>query len=78
MNSDRILGEWKQVSGKLRERWGELIGDDDQASTGRREQIAGRIQRRYGAVSDGADLALAQWRRRRASLGFLSEGGSAP
>ena len=26
MNEDRIKGQWKQLSGKLKEKWGKQIG----------------------------------------------------
>jgi uncharacterized protein YjbJ (UPF0337 family) len=40
---DRIAGNWKQFSGKARERWGELTDDDLSVIAGRREQFVGKI-----------------------------------
>ena len=28
MNEDRIKGQWKQLSGKVKARWGKLTDDD--------------------------------------------------
>ena len=52
MNMDRIEGNWKQISGKLKEKWGQLTDDDLTQIDGRREQLEGKIQERYGAGKD--------------------------
>ncbi|MFZ5509417.1 MAG: CsbD family protein, partial [Pseudomonadota bacterium] len=44
MNRDRIEGNWKQLKGKIKERWGELTDDELDQIEGRREQLAGKIQ----------------------------------
>ena len=43
MNWDRIEGNWKQFSGKVKERWGKLTDDDLQVINGRLEQLEGKI-----------------------------------
>lgn len=48
MNRDRIEGNWKQVTGKAKEQWCKLTEDDLPVLTGRRDQLAGKIQERYG------------------------------
>ena len=52
MNWDRIQGNWKQVAGKAKAQWGKLTDDDLDVVAGRREQLAGRIQERYGIAKD--------------------------
>ena len=64
MNWDRIEGEWKQLSGKVREHWGKLTDDDIDVVAGRRDQLAGKIQERYGVAKDEAELQIASWERR--------------
>lgn len=63
MNWDRIEGQWKQVKGKAREQWGKLTDDDLDVVAGRREQLAGRIQERYGVAKDEAERQVAAWER---------------
>lgn len=58
---DRIAGNWKQFSGKARERWGELTDDDITVIEGRREQLVGKIQERYGIITDQAERQVADW-----------------
>ena len=58
MNWDRIEGNWKQLSGKVRQQWGKLTDDDLDVIDGRREQLAGRIQEVYGISKDEADMQI--------------------
>jgi len=54
MNEDRIKGQWKQLAGKLRQKWGKLTDNDLQTAEGNSEYLAGRIQERYGVAKDEA------------------------
>jgi uncharacterized protein YjbJ (UPF0337 family) len=63
MNWDRIAGQWKQVTGKAKERWGKLSDDDLDVVAGRRDQLAGKIQARYGLAKEEAERQLAAWER---------------
>jgi len=58
MNWDRIEGNWKQLSGKVRQQWGKLTDDDLDMIDGRREELAGRIQEVYGISKDEADRQI--------------------
>jgi len=61
MNWDRIEGNWKQVVGKARAQWGKLTDDDFNIVAGRREQLAGKIQERYGVAKEDADKQISEW-----------------
>jgi uncharacterized protein YjbJ (UPF0337 family) len=61
MNWDRIEGNWKQVTGKAKVQWGKLTNDDLDVIAGRREQLAGKIQERYGVAKDDADKQVTEW-----------------
>jgi uncharacterized protein YjbJ (UPF0337 family) len=63
MNWDRIQGDWKQVTGKAKEQWGKLTEDDFTVVAGRRDQLAGKIQERYGVAKDEAENQIAAWER---------------
>jgi len=54
MNWDRIEGNWKQFTGKIKEKWGQLTDDDLTNINGKREQLEGKIQQRYGIGKDQA------------------------
>jgi uncharacterized protein YjbJ (UPF0337 family) len=62
MSWDRIEGNWKQFSGKVKERWGQLTTDDGLARVnGNREQLEGILQERYGYAKDKARSEIDSW-----------------
>lgn len=54
MNRDTAAGNWKQLKGKAKERWGKLTDDDLDIAEGKADQLAGKIQERYGKSKDEA------------------------
>ncbi len=54
MNWDQIEGKWKQFGGMFREKWGKLTDDDWQVVGGKKDQLVGRIQERYGMAKEQA------------------------
>ena len=48
MDWNQVQGNWKQLRGKAKEKWGKLIDDDLNVIEGRREQLEGKLQQRYG------------------------------
>lgn len=61
MNWDRIEGNWKQFSGKVKEKWGQLTDDDLTRINGNREQLEGALQERYGYAKDQAKAEIDRW-----------------
>ncbi|HLJ15652.1 MAG TPA: PqqD family peptide modification chaperone [Bryobacteraceae bacterium] len=55
MNWDQMEGKWKQYKGQAREKWGKLTDDDLDVIDGRRQQLVGRIQERYGIAREAAE-----------------------
>ncbi|HCF9543892.1 TPA: CsbD family protein [Pseudomonas aeruginosa] len=55
MNSDVIKGKWKQLTGKIKERWGDLTDDDLQAADGHAEYLVGKLQERYDWSKERAE-----------------------
>jgi uncharacterized protein YjbJ (UPF0337 family) len=55
MNWDQVEGKWKQYKGQAKERWGKLTDDDLDVIDGRRQQIVGKIQERYGITKEAAE-----------------------
>ena len=64
MNWDRIEGGWKQLTGKVKEQWGKLTDDDLTEIAGKRDQLAGKIQARYGVAKDEAERQLDDFAKR--------------
>jgi uncharacterized protein YjbJ (UPF0337 family) len=58
MNSDQIKGNWKQLTGKIKEQWGKLTDDDLTTINGRRDQLLGKLQERYGYTKEQAEREI--------------------
>jgi uncharacterized protein YjbJ (UPF0337 family) len=61
MNWDRVEGNWKQFKGKMTEYWGKLTEDDLDVIQGRRDQLVGKIQERYGIARDEAERQVSDF-----------------
>jgi uncharacterized protein YjbJ (UPF0337 family) len=55
MNEDRIKGQWKQLAGKAKAKWGRLTDDDLKVAEGDSEYLAGKVQERYGIARAEAE-----------------------
>jgi len=63
MDWTRLEGNWKQTKGRVKERWGKLTDDDLTAIAGRRDQLEGMIQERYGYAKERARKEIDDWYR---------------
>jgi len=63
MNWDRIEGNWKQFRGRAQQHWGKLTNDDLDVVEGRRQELVGKIQERYGIARDEAERQVDTWIR---------------
>jgi uncharacterized protein YjbJ (UPF0337 family) len=46
MNWDQIEGNWKQLKGTVKERWGKLTNNDLDVIAGKRDQLLAKLQER--------------------------------
>ena len=58
MNEDTLKGQWTQLKGRVREKWGKLTDDDLDVIAGKKDQLAGKLQARYGYAKDQAEKEL--------------------
>ena len=63
MNWDQVKGNWKQFQGKVKEKWGKLTDDDLKVIAGKRDQLAGILQQRYGYEKAQAEKELDDFTR---------------
>ena len=61
MDWNRVEGNWKQMKGKVKEKWGNLTDDDLDRAAGQRDQLEGIIQKRYGVAKDQARKDVDDW-----------------
>lgn len=55
MNWDEIKGNWKQFTGEVKAKWGELTDDEITEAEGDRDVLVGKIQERYGIAKEEAE-----------------------
>jgi uncharacterized protein YjbJ (UPF0337 family) len=63
MNWDIVEGNWRQFTGKVRQQWAKLTDDDLDLIAGKREELAGRVQERYGITRDLAEQQIKEWEK---------------
>jgi uncharacterized protein YjbJ (UPF0337 family) len=68
MNWDTMKGQWKQFRGKVQEKWGQLTDDDLDRIEGKRDQLVGAVQKRYGIARDEAEEQVKEFES--ASVGW--------
>jgi uncharacterized protein YjbJ (UPF0337 family) len=61
MNWDQISGNWKKFEGSAKVRWGKLTDDDVAVVQGRRDQLVGKLQERYGYARNVAEQEIDDW-----------------
>jgi uncharacterized protein YjbJ (UPF0337 family) len=63
MNWDQIAGNWKQAKGNVKEKWGQLTDNDLTTINGKRDQLVGHVQERYGIAKDEAERQVKEWEK---------------
>ncbi|MCP8896892.1 CsbD family protein [Shinella daejeonensis] len=61
MNWDIIQGSWQEYKGKAQAEWGRLTDDDLDVIEGRRIELSGKLQQRYGIAREEADRQIEEW-----------------
>lgn len=64
MNWDQIEGRWKEFKGKARETWGDLTDDEYDRVAGKRDQMVGLMQKKYGESKEAAEKRVDDWASR--------------
>jgi len=61
MNWEQIESRWKQLMGSAKENWSKLSDDDLQEISGKREQLATKIEETYGITRREAEKQVWDW-----------------
>jgi uncharacterized protein YjbJ (UPF0337 family) len=65
MNWDSMEGQWMQMKGKMKEKWGKLTDDDWKQIAGKKDQFLGKLQERYGYSREQAESDLSDWEKQQ-------------
>jgi uncharacterized protein YjbJ (UPF0337 family) len=58
MNKHIIEGNWKQITGKLKQQWGKFTDDDIKEMDGTYEALQGKLEEIYGYERDKAEKEI--------------------
>jgi len=63
MDKDTFAGQWKQVKGKILQRWGELTNDDLARINGKWDIFVSVLQKKYGYSREQAEVEIDHFMR---------------
>ncbi len=52
MNSTQIKGNWNEMKGKLKQKYGQLTDDDLTYVDGKEDELVGRLQQKLGKTKE--------------------------
>ena len=74
MNRDQFEGNWHQLKGKVREKWGQFTNDDIAKMNGKYEQFLGNLQKKYGYSKERAEQEFKSWKFEEKKEHYRNEG----
>jgi uncharacterized protein YjbJ (UPF0337 family) len=60
VNAQALQGQWNQIRGELKKKWGQLTEDDLRFSNGNIDQLVGKIQQRTGEAREAIEQYLTE------------------
>ncbi len=61
MNWTQVEGQWLQVTGQIKSKWGKLTDDDLKVVAGKKDLLIGKLEERYGVIKDDAEKQIDEW-----------------
>jgi uncharacterized protein YjbJ (UPF0337 family) len=68
VNEHTMKGDWKILRGRIRERWGKLTDDELDVIEGRRDQLAGLLQKQYGETKEDVERQIREFEDRHSRV----------
>jgi uncharacterized protein YjbJ (UPF0337 family) len=60
VNAQALQGQWNQIRGELKKKWGQLTDDDLRFTNGNIDQLIGKIQQRTGEAREAIEQFLTE------------------
>lgn len=58
MNWEQVEGQWQELKGVVREKWGKLTDDDYEVIAGKKDRLLGKLHVHYGLAKEDAEKEL--------------------
>ena len=63
MNNDIAQGNWNEIKGKIRAKWGKLTDNEVETLKGNLEQLTSKIQQTYGYAKEKAESEYQEFKQ---------------
>ncbi len=60
-NQDILQGQWPELKGQVKQRWGKLTDDDLQRLSGTLNDLVGVLRQKYGYGKAQSEIEVSQW-----------------
>lgn len=61
MTNEELKGNWNQIKGKLKQKYGNLTDDDLTFAEGKEEEMWGRLQQKTGKTKSEIRSEIERW-----------------
>jgi uncharacterized protein YjbJ (UPF0337 family) len=61
MNENVLKGNWEELRGRIREKWGKITDDDMEVIAGKRDQLVGKLRQHYGHAETEAEAMVKEF-----------------
>jgi uncharacterized protein YjbJ (UPF0337 family) len=58
MNWEQVSGQWLELKGSVREKWGKITDDDFELIAGKKDRLLGKLHTHYGLAKEDAELQI--------------------
>lgn len=66
MNKEQFEGNWQELKGKIKEKWGKLTDDEVAKINGKYDQLVGHLEKKYGYHKEKAEEEIKNWKHEQA------------
>ncbi|MGH8615935.1 MAG: CsbD family protein [Gammaproteobacteria bacterium] len=61
MNWEQVQGHWKLLKGTVKQKWDNLTEEEIDMVEGKREELIGRLEVKYGYTKEKAEAEVDAW-----------------
>ncbi len=61
MNWEQVQGHWKLLKGTVKQKWGDLTEEEIDIVEGKREELIGQLEVKYGYTKEKAAAEVDTW-----------------
>lgn len=63
MDTNVLKGSWDVVKGRIKEQWGKITEDDLREIDGKKDQLIGKLEQKYGHTKEQAEEMVKEFEK---------------